>query len=373
MNKSKIDIKNVFKPALLVMSVFSLLLFLSACNGKKDDKKADEKQRISTYVIIKRVEQQRIVISGKLESSEQTNLSFKIGGRVATIVYDVGDFVKKGTLMAALDQDEIAANVAQAELMHGKMKRDYERVVQLSQEGAATKEQLQDITTAFNSAEQQLKIARYNLNLSSVAAPFDGYVAMRRHEPGELIQAGDPVFIYIGRSSRLKVVSGIAGRYVSRVKPGNIVDVISDSAPEKIFKGRITRVGMAADFITGTFPVELEIVDSSSILRPGMVVTAAVPLGRTESLIMIPPESLVEADEDRGYVFIYDSASKKVQKVPVKLGGIIGDMMIVADGLKEGDEIAREGAEYLTGGEAVIKVESASPAAQNAQTKRAIQ
>jgi len=373
MNKNKTYFINTLKLTLLVMSVFSLLLFLSACNGKKDDKKADEKQRISTYVIIKRVEQQRIVISGKLESSEQTNLSFKIGGRVATIVYDVGDFVKKGTLMAALDQDEIAANVAQAELMHGKMKRDYERVVQLSQEGAATKEQLQDITTAFNSAEQQLKIARYNLNLSSVAAPFDGYVAMRRHEPGELIQAGDPVFVFIGRSSRLKVVSGIAGRYVSRVKPGNIVDVISDSAPEKIFKGRITRVGMAADFITGTFPVELEIVDSSSILRPGMVVTAAVPLGRTESLIMIPPESLVEADEDRGYVFIYDSASKKVQKVPVKLGGIIGDMMIVADGLKEGDEIAREGAEYLTGGEAVIKVESASPAAQNAQTKRAIQ
>jgi RND family efflux transporter MFP subunit len=373
MNKSKIYIKNVLKPALLMVLGFSLLLIINACNGKKDEKKTDEKQRISTYVINKRVEQQRIVISGKLESSEQTNLSFKIGGRVATIVYDVGDFVKKGTLMAALDQDEIAANVAQAELIHGKMKRDYERVVQLSQEGAATKEQLQDITTAFNNAEQQLKIALYNFDLSSVAAPFDGYVAMRRHEPGELIQAGDPVFVFIGKSSRLKVVSGIAGRYVSRVKPGNIVDVVSDSAPEKIFKGRITRVGMAADFATGTFPIELEIVDTGSLLRPGMVASVEIPLGRTESLIMIPPESLVEADEDRGYVFIYDSASEKVRKVPVKLGGIIRDMMIVSDGLKEGDEIAREGAEYLTSGEAVIKVDSTSPAAQNAQTKRAIQ
>jgi multidrug efflux system membrane fusion protein len=372
MTKNKIYIKNVLKPALFVILGCSLLI-INACNGKKDEKKADEKMRISTFVINKRVEQQRIVISGKLESSEQANLSFKIGGRIANIVYDVGDFVKKGTLMAALDQDEIAANVAQAELMYSKMKRDYERVVELSREGAATKEQLQDITTAFSNAEQQLKIARYNLILSSVKAPFDGYVALRRHEPGELIQAGDPVFVFIGRSSKLKAVSGVAGRFVSRVKPGNVVDVVSDSAPEKIFEGRITRVGMAADFVTGTFPVELEIVDRASILRPGMVVSATIPLGRTESLIMIPPESLVEADEDRGYVFTYDPATEKVRKVPVKLGGIIGDMMIVTDGLKEGDEIAREGAEYLTGGEAVIKNGSASSASRSTETKGAVQ
>lgn len=371
MNKKRKHILEIFKAPLFVILSVSLLLSITACNGKKNNQKTDERERISTFVIQKKTEQQRIVISGKLESSEQANLSFKIGGRISAIKNDVGDFVKKGTLMAALDKDEISANVAQAELMHSKLKRDYERVVQLNQEGAATKEQLQDITTAFNNAEQQMKIARYNYSLSGISAPFDGYIAMRRHEPGELIQAGDPVFVFIGKSSKMKVVSGIAGRYVSHIKTGDAVDIESDSVPEKVFKGKITRIGMAADFVTGTFPVEIEIVDRSSMLRPGMVVSATVPLGKTEPLIMIPPESLVEADEDRGYVFIYDSATEKVRKVPVKLGGIINEMMIVTAGLKEGDEIACEGAEYLTGGDSVIKTGSVQSPSTNENTKGA--
>jgi multidrug efflux system membrane fusion protein len=341
-------------PALMI----SLLFAVQGCNGKKDEKDTVEKIKISTFIISKRVEQQRILVSGKLESSEQTNLAFKIGGRIASVSNDVGDFVKRNTVMAALDQDEISANVAQAELMYQKMKRDYDRVVQLYNDEAATKEQLQDITTAYNNAEQQMKVAKYNLELSRIAAPFDGYISMRRHEPGELVQAGDPVFIFVGKSSTLKVVSGIAGRYVVGVKPGTRVDVISDSVADKIFKGRIKRIGMAADYATGTFPIELEIVDNSSLLRPGMVVSAEIGLGKTKSMILIPPESLIEADEDRGYVFKYDQSSKKVRKLAVKLGGIINEMMVVTYGLKEGDEIVQEGAEYLTGGELVQKVDS---------------
>lgn len=358
--------KNNAKFAFVIRAIFSLLMILSlvniqGCNGKKDEKESTEMIKISTFVINKRAEQQRVIISGKVESSEQTNLAFKIGGRIATVSNDVGDFIRKNTPMAALDQDEISANVAQANLMFQKMKRDYERVTQLHKEEAATKEQLQDITTAYNNAEQQLKIAKYNLDLSRIIAPFDGYVAMRRHEPGELIQAGDPVFVFVGKSQTLKVISGIAGRYVSSVRPGAVVDVVSDSVSDRVFKARIRRIGMAADYATGTFPVELEIVDHSSLLRPGMVVSAEITLGKTEPMILIPPGSLVEADEDRGYVFKYDHSTGKVRKSSVKLGGILDEMIVIKEGLAEGDEIVSEGAEYLTGGELVKKTDSSGP------------
>ena len=339
---------------ILIVSI--LLIGVSACNGKKEKGSSDQSVKVATFFVKKAPIHQQIIISGKLESSEQTNLSFKIGGRVASVFNDVGDYVKKNSVMASLDQDEISANAAQAELMFQKMKRDYERVVQLHKEEAATKEQLQDMTTAYNNAEQQLKIAKYNLELSRIAAPFDGYVSMRRHDPGELIQAGDPVFIFVGKSSVLKVVSGVAGRYVGSVKQGTLVEITSDTVTDKVFRGRIKRIGMAADPATGTFPIEIEITDSTSLLRPGMVVSIEIIIGKAEDVIAIPPQALVEADEDRGYVFSFDAANRRVKKIAVKLGGVAGGMIIITDGLIGGTEIVSDGAEYLTGGEVVDKV-----------------
>jgi RND family efflux transporter MFP subunit len=296
-----------------------------------------------------------LIISGKVEASESTTLAFKIGGRIESVKYDVGDNVPKGSLMASLDQDEIKAQVEQAKLNYEKMKRDYERVKQLYEENAATKSQFQDMTTGYENASQQLKVADYNLLHSKINAPFNGYVALRRHEPDEMIQAGDPVFIFVSNDSSLKVTSGISGSYISKIHPGAEVDVTSSAFHGSVFKGKVERVGEAADMVTGTFPIEIIITDLGKKMKPGMAVNADIKYAAGTKRILIEPDALVEADEDRGYVYIYNPEKKIVSKTPVKIGEIYGNMLIINEGLNSGDEIVTEGAEFLVSGEKVEK------------------
>ncbi len=354
MTREEKNISRFFKLTGLFFLVLTAVVIIHACNNNEEQsEKTGNLKRVEVMTINPTSVKQTVTISGKLETEDSTSLAFKIGGRIDSISNDVGDFVKKNTAMASLELDEIKAQAAQARLNYNKMKRDFERVKSLYEEQAATKSQYEDMTTAFEAAEEQLKIADYNLDHSIIKAPFDGYVAMRRHEPGEMIAQGDPVYIFVGKTSELKVVSGVAGLYVSRIKPGAEATVKTPSFPDYSFAGKVLRVGVVADMATGTFPIEINIENKNRKLKPGMTVNTRIEIGNGNNYLLIPPQALVEADEDRGYVFVFDPAEKKVEKTPVKIGDIHDDMIEITSGLEKGMMIVKEGADYLVSGEKV--------------------
>ncbi|MBN2135358.1 MAG: efflux RND transporter periplasmic adaptor subunit [Acidobacteria bacterium] len=355
-------IKNLISKNHILFLFTSFLVVLTAviiaCKSNSEQKVEQPPKRVETIVLKSTPVTQKLTVSGKIEALDSTMLAFKIGGRIDMIKNDVGDHASKNQVMASLDQDEIKAQVTQAQLNYDKFKRDFERVDQLFKENAATKSQLQDITTGLENAEQQLKIANYNLLHSKIQAPFDGYIAMKRHEEGEMISPGDPVFIFVSDAAELKVISGIAGTYVSKIRNGAKCTVTTPNLGNSRFNGEVFRIGVAADMATGTFPVEIKVFDDKNLLKPGMVVTARIEISTSGEYILVPPQALIEADEDRGYVFIFDPSSKNVKKQPVKIGEIYEDNIIIDSGLNIGDEIVIEGAEYLVSGDQVEKVQA---------------
>ncbi len=335
------------------ISLVSLMCLMAGCNGTGNDGE-EALQAITTHVVTASRQHAKIVISGKLEAWENTTLSFKIGGRIASIACDVGDSAEKDFDMAALDQAEIDARAVQARLGYEKAKRDFERVQELHDEKAATKEQLQDITTVLENARQQLNVAQYNLEHSHIRAPFNGFVTQRRHEPGEMVQAGDPVFAFISDSGEFKAKVGVAGRHVGKIATGDSAHIRLSALPRRSFAGTVSRVGSAADRMTGTFPVEIAVKGTTGVLRAGMVATVTIYVKEVHESFLIPPESLIEADEDRGYVFIYQPSDSTVHKREVLIGEVMGAEISIVGGLRAGDEIVEEGAQFLVSGDRVL-------------------
>ncbi|MEL6123995.1 MAG: biotin/lipoyl-binding protein, partial [Bacteroidota bacterium] len=113
---------------------------------------------------------------GRVGASEETRLSFKIGGVIASMSAEEGDYVKSGQSLARLRTDEIDAQVLKAQQALTKTKRDLARIQQMYEDDAATLENVQDLTTLVEVQQADLDIAKFNQQYASIIAPISGRI-----------------------------------------------------------------------------------------------------------------------------------------------------------------------------------------------------
>ena len=312
--------------------------------------------------------------SGTLGAKDEVTLSFKIGGIVGKVFVDDGAKVARGQVLAALDQREIDALVAKATAGAEKARRDAARIERLFRDSVATLAQWQDAQTARDAAEADLRGARVNHEFATIVAPSDGVVLARVASAGQMVGAGMPViqFASRGRGSVLRV--GVPDRDAVRVAVGDRAEVAFDAVPGKVFKGRVSQVGAAADARTGLFVVEVALEGVQS-LPSGLVGRAVIapkassttpttkPNAELKSDAMggasasaeadrgvvyaIPAEALVEGDKEHGSVYTVDAAGTRARRVSVALVALSGDKVLVR-GLDGVARVVRSGATWLT-------------------------
>ncbi len=135
-----------------------------------------------------------IISSGILGSKTELTRSFKVGGIVERMFVEEGQTVKKGQILARLNQSEISAQVDQARLAAEKTSRDLQRAENLYRDSVITLEQLQDLRTLKEVASADLEIAEFNQNYATIIAEADGKILKRFTEAGELVQPGTPIY-----------------------------------------------------------------------------------------------------------------------------------------------------------------------------------
>jgi RND family efflux transporter MFP subunit len=297
---------------------------------------------------------------GVLGPRDEVRLAFKVGGIVERVLVDAGDRVRKGQLLAELKRTEVDAAVAQANEAAEKARRDLERGQRLRRDEVATEEQVENLTTAYKVALANLQAARFNAQFARIVAPADGVVFERLVEDGELVQAGQPVVVLGATGSGWVVRAGLADRDAVRVEPGAAAEVTFDAFPGRVFAGRVTRIGAAADRLTGTFEVEVEVQPDGARFARGLVGKVALPLASVDGIAgdstVVPVTALVEADGPRAVVYVIDREHKVARRKDVTLGPILGEQVVVTAGLAVGEPVITDGAAWLTDGRAVREV-----------------
>lgn len=360
------------------ISRLALISILIAAACGKPAEGAGAPAEVSTPVRLSDVVQggNTLVISatGSLGAKDEVVLSFKIGGIVARMLVDDGAKVRRGQVLAVLDQREIEAMVAKATAGTEKARRDATRAERLFRDSVVTLAQMQDAQTARTAAEADLRAARVNHEFATIVAPADGVVLMRLANPGQLVGSGAPIIQFASRARGSVLRAGIPDRDVVNVKLGATAQVAFDAVPGKVFRGRVSQVGASADPRTGLYTVEVALEGVAGLpsglvgrltigcaatdvkkgtdtgARPGTSRCGdADPAigGNRDGISSIPAEALVEGDGDRGVVYSVDASGKRARRLAVTLVGLDGDRVLVR-GLDGVTRVVSAGATWLT-------------------------
>lgn len=297
----------------------------------------------------------RLRAVGLLAPADEQRLSFKLAGVIERIDVDAGDFVERGTLLAALDPTEIDAAVERAAQAARKARRDLDRARALYADDVATLEQVQDLETAIAVAQADLDAARFNAQHARIVAPSDGFVLRRTAEPHELIAAGAPVLVLGGIDAGWLVRVGVSDRDVVELAIDAAAEVSFDAFPGEVFAARITRIATASDPATGTYEVELAVEPNGRGFVQGLVAKLELEKHGGGARLWIPLAALLEADGDAATVFVVDAGAPEptVDRRRVRIGAIADDAIEVRSGLAAGERVVVEGAAWLDDGERV--------------------
>jgi len=338
--------------------VLGLLILLSACSQPDPETTSEHKAtRVGIQPVKYREYKVPVRATGMLSTATEMKLSFKTGGIIKQMGVREGSSVKRGDVLAELDLSEISAQVDQAEIGFEKARRDLTRAENLYLDSVATLEQYQNAESAWEVAKSQLEIAEFNLEHSTIKAPSDGKIQKILVETSELIAPGYPAILFASTESDWVVRVSLTDKDIVKLSLGDSARVFMDAYPGRRLRAEIIELGTVADPVTATYEAELLILHPLPGFRSGFISRAEIYPSEIKRAMVLPLHALIDATDNRAFVFIYRHG--KAEKRGIRTGAILGEEVVVNDGLSEGDLVITDGAKYLREG-ADVEVNNAS-------------
>lgn len=333
------------------ITVFLLsVLLMASCKEEKKEAKPFENTdviAVKTMPVESLTLGSNVTASGLVTTENETTYSFKIGGVVSGVFVEEGQFFRKGQLLAMLDETEIHAGLNQSDLNVQKYERDYRRATNLYKDSVYTLEQVQNTKTGLDIARRQKDAVAFNARYAKIYATADGFVSQKVAGKGEIVGPGSPVLLIneTSHNNNYLLKIGLTDTEWASVKIGQKAVVTLDGYPDKKFDAFVFRKSQAADRAIGSFQVELKLIMSDSKPAVGMFGKADIKTDQSEDFVVIPYNSLLEADGNKAFVYIVEN--NKVRKKPVTIARFENDKVFVKDGLQKSDQIVISNSAYL--------------------------
>jgi len=340
---------------LIITSIAAICIFMISCKSNPDGNTNADKVKVRVV----RPEKTRISFpvraSGSLSSKAEMKLSFKTGGIIENINADEGQVVTKGQVLAQLNLSEIEPIVQQAALGMEKAKRDLQRAENLYNDSVATLEQLQNARTALDFAGAQLRIAQFNNQYSKIIAPARGKVLKKLAEENEMIAPGYPLFLFSSAESDWVLRSALADIDIVKVQINDSAKIYFDAFPGKEFRAIISEIAKASDPYTGTYEVELRLIDKDPLFVSGLIGKVEIIPSALKDYVTIPLNVIHETHEMEGYIFLVRDTG--FVREPVKILNFSDSIAYIENNFPLNEIIISDGAEYLTSGSLIDIVE----------------
>lgn len=306
--------------------------------------------------------------TGTVRGLHDVFLTAEVAGKVLRVLKDLGQQCRRGETLLKLDaesygialQDAEAAQ-KQARVQLEQARRDLKRAEQLKQRSALAEEALERAQTGVAANQAQLarakagvKLARRNLRETTVRCPFTGRLAQRMVDPGQMVSQQTPLARLVDTAA-LKLEIKVSAAELGRLGQGRPVVLFDPTVPEERYSGKVSHLGVAADKITHTFPVEVMVQPESGRPRPGQVLHASIEVASHPGALAVPADAVVT---EKGKAWLFLMQGGKASKVEVALGPQIKDRVIVTRGLKAGDVLIVQGQHGLADGAQVERVDA---------------
>ncbi len=355
---------------------------------------------VATATAVTRNLQRDVEVVGSFVADEEVVVSAQVAGELSRLNVDFGGYVSQGQVIATIDQRDALLKVEQAEatlkqtmarlgMKEGEKfdpnqsadvrvaksqldwaKLELDRSARLIEKGDIPRSSYDEKVTNHNLAqaryqaaldsvnqqlaavEQQraaLALARKALADTVVRSPISGAVKEKHVSRGSYLPVNGKIVTLV-KINPLRLRADIPESSAAAVRTGQTINVTVDAFPNRIFTGRVVRIGPSLDEKTRALVVEAEVANSGNLLRPGMFAKSRLITSAAAPAVMVPPRAVVTV-AGLSKVFVVENG-KAVERI-VKTGATDGDLIEIAEGVKDGETVATSNLDKLHTGVAV--------------------
>jgi membrane fusion protein (multidrug efflux system) len=290
----------------------------------------------------------QVTVPGAVAPLRTVGVNSQIAGALTAVLVEEGSMVRRGAVLARLDDREIAAQLAAAEAALQVAEAAYARAQQLHERKIITLPEYERERTGVTASRAQVDQLRTRRGYATVVAPTDGVVTEKQVEAGDVVGNNARLFT-IADVSALVVKVGVSELDVVQLDNGDPVTITLDAFPNRDLRGRIRRIFPTADPTTRLVPVEV-VLDSEAarIARAGFLARVTFDLASSNNVLLLPVAAVLGGQGSQA-VFVVDDANTATRRTVVTGLTSRGQVEIVS-GLAEGEKVVTTGQNSLRDG-----------------------
>ena len=294
---------------------------------------------------------------GEVRGRYESQLAFQVAGKINARMVNVGDSVRAGQVLLALDPKDVAQSVEATTAQLASARASYQlardnaaRYSSLYAQGAVSEAvrdqyqtQLEAASAALRQAQAQANVSSNQLGYTQLVSDTDGVVTALNGEVGQVVGAGTPIATVVRSGEREVQISVPEG---VNLRVGQKAHISFWALPGVEASGFVREIASMADPVTRTYKVCVAVPDLPSAAKLGM--TAKVELATSAdapAAFTIPAQALYQVN---GKTQVWVVRDKRAQLVDVKISGYSGNAVLIEQGLSRGDKIITAGLAKLT-------------------------
>jgi len=349
-----------------------LILLLTACGRDTPHAPPEDIRPVRAEQVGVRTAQLGMRYAGEVRARYETDLAFRVAGRVNTRKVEVGTLVKAGQVIATLDQNDyaLAARAARAQLTAAEAdarlaRQDLQRFTELRAQNFISQAELDRRRTTAEAAEAQVRQLRADAArqdnqqaYTRLTAPHAGVVTAISFEAGQVVAAGQPM-AKLARTGELEVRIDVPENALDALRAAQNLRIRLWSAPDREYAGRLRELSPVADAASRTYSARVSVVHPDAAVKLGM--TATVEVGSESAPNLSVAQTALFRINGKPQVWVVDRQTQKVAARSVQVGELNGDRAAIVSGLAAGEWVVTAGVHKIAPGQRVRLVQPSQP------------
>jgi RND family efflux transporter MFP subunit len=275
-----------------------------------------------------------VYASGHVESTVTLPVAPRVGARLVRLASDEQQEVVKGQILARLESEDLAGNIAQLQAQADYARKDYERYARLMAQNATARQTYERTLATLRAADAALRQARAQAAFMTLIAPAACRVISRDGEVGQYITANTPIF-WLACDPHLRVTAQVDEEDIRLVRAGQRAVVRADGMPGRIFEGNVSEVTPMGDPVGRSYRVRVALPEGTP-LRIGMTVETNIVIQKRDNALLLPASAVAD-----GKVWLVRNGEARPQSVVPGVRN--GEWIEITSGLTRGDNVLPNG------------------------------
>ncbi len=328
----------------IFLSAIVVALVISGCSGRADNQN-DTAIKVEVEQAMAADASQVFAYSGTIEESETIPLSFSSVGTVSKVFVSEGSAVKKGQLLATLDNTTYRNAYAMAHATEQQAEDAYNRLTPMHKNGNLSDVKYVEVETGLRQAKAAAAIAKKNLDDCNLYATTDGFVGKRSIDPG---MAGVPNLASITLVKIAKVYARVSvpENEISVVKKRNKAVIKIGALGSQEYSGMVDEIGVVADLLAHTYRIKIGIANKNYEIKPGMICNVTIETVGPHHGLVVPSRAVLVDETGRNFLYVVSSHNKATRKY-VATGSLLNNGIEIIEGLQANEAVVVAGQHKL--------------------------